>query len=75
MNSSKSVLMERYRLNAEQNELVSTLNYLQLRNQDLVREWRTKLAMSALQAGTSPASTESAEPGRRRLTLRALGAT
>ena len=50
---SKTNLLERYRRHAEQNEFVSTVNYLQLRNLDLLREWRTKLALSTLQNGTA----------------------
>jgi len=42
--SNKSVLLEKYRLSREVGDLCAPLDYIQLRNQEALREWRSKMA-------------------------------
>jgi hypothetical protein len=45
--SNKAVLLEKYRLSVEHSEPGAPLDYMQLRNWEALREWRTKQALAS----------------------------
>ncbi|MEO8308857.1 MAG: hypothetical protein ABI616_12540 [Pseudomonadota bacterium] len=52
--SNKTVLIEKHRKALEQVEPSAPLDYIQLRNQEALREWRFKLACASIQGVPRP---------------------